>query len=131
MPRYTFVCEPCEEHDERIIREVIMPISHFDEEGKLQTCDRCLKLMTHQIGMPAVHYKGKGFYKTDYPRPLPAKEVGPMEKQLEAEYIDRAKKNGDYDAAREQTETYVVDRYKDTTTGKKVYKPVEVPPIKD
>lgn len=131
MPRYIFVCPPCEEHEEKIVREVFMNIDYFDSEGKFQTCDKCGKLMKQEFGIPAVIYKGKGFYSTEYPKSISDDEKEQLERHLEDEYVDRTIKSGAYDAAKEQTETFVVDQYRDTKTNKKVNKPVVVPPIKD
>jgi predicted nucleic acid-binding Zn ribbon protein len=125
MPKYVFICPPCEEHKECYVDEVFMSISTFSDGGHEQICKHCGKLMVHKLEMPAVHYKGKGFHTTDYPKPLPQSELPDYEKQLEEHYIDKAKRSGAFDEAREATETVVIDQYKDTKTGKKVHKIVE------
>jgi len=127
MPKYIFECPPCEEHAEHYVDEVFMPISVFEEGGKIQICKHCGKEMKQRFHMPAVHYKGRGFHTTDYPKPLPPDVVPEYEKHLEDYYIDKAHKSGEYDQAREATETVVVDQYLDTKTGKKVHKIVEGP----
>jgi ssDNA-binding Zn-finger/Zn-ribbon topoisomerase 1 len=127
MPRYNFACEPCDEHNEKIVREVFMSISYFDEEGRHQVCDKCGKDMVHILGMPAVHWKGPG--ATPHKKQIPAKDAAEMETDLTQHYIDKAIKGGNFDEARERTESYVIDEYKDEKTGKKVRKPVHIPAV--
>jgi hypothetical protein len=81
--------------------------------------------------MPSVVYKGKGFHTTDYPKPVPTNEVSGLEKEYEQMYVDKAISSGEYDEAREATETVVINKWRNTKTGKAVHVPVEVPPIKD
>lgn len=131
MPRYKFVCEPCEEHEEKIIREVFMSIKYFDGDGRTQICNKCGKEMEHILEMPAVHYKGKGFYTTDYPKKLPKRNEVELESELTQHYIDKAVHDGSFDEAREATETFVVDQYRNTETNEKVNVPVHVPKLEE
>jgi predicted nucleic acid-binding Zn ribbon protein len=129
MPTYLFKCEPCEEHDYGIVREVHMSIDNFHSDSHM--CDKCGKEMYQIFTKPHVVYKGKGFYATDYKKKLDFKNEAEMTLELEEHYVEKAIKNGNVDAARDATETFVVDKYRDTRTGKSVMKPVVVPPIQD
>ena len=131
MARYIFICDPCEEHEEKIVREVFMSIQHFSNEGKNQTCDICGKLMRQEFGKPYVIYKGDGFYNTEYKKKLDPKNEKEMVSELTEHYVEKSHKSGDYDAALDTSETVVIDKYRDINTGKSVLKPVYVPPVKD
>jgi hypothetical protein len=127
VPRYVFVCDPCEEHQEKINREVAMSISHFEDEGKHQICSRCNKEMRQVFQSFAIHGDLPGRGK----RKLPPKDARELENSLVDHYVEKSYRDGDMDAARDLSETVVIDRYRDTKTGKKVHVPVEVPPVKD
>ena len=122
MPRYKFECRPCDEHKEHFIDEVFMSISTFEDGGKNQTCKVCGKQMKQIYSMPAVIYKGSGFYSTDYPKPVPQNEVADMENELENYYFNKSVRSGDLDEAKAATETVLIDEFQDTKTGKKVHK---------
>ena len=55
MPRYDFKCEACEALEERTK-------SFYDDEPEI--C-KCGGEMTRQLSMPAIQFKGTGFYSTD------------------------------------------------------------------
>lgn len=131
MARYVFICDPCETHKEKIIREVFMNISHFEHEGRLQICEKCGKEMRQDFGKPYVIYKGSGFYSTDYKKKLNPKNEAEVVNELTDYYEDKSHRNGDYDAALDKSEDIVLDKYRNTKTGKAEYKPVYVPPVKN
>jgi len=56
MPMYNYKCPTC-----GVIREVKVSIY---ENPDLFHCG--YKLMERQISRPAIHFKGTGFYETDY-----------------------------------------------------------------
>ena len=55
-PRYDYKCPNC---------ETAQTIVHDFHSQDPQTCPQCKNLMQKQISLPAVHFKGSGFYKTD------------------------------------------------------------------
>lgn len=58
MPRYDYACTECghvEEHSVSII-----------ERDDVFWCSRCRGAMERQPSAPSVHFKGSGFYATDY-----------------------------------------------------------------
>ena len=58
MPRYDYKCESCESEIE---------VSHSMTEKYSTPCEKCGGEMTKQIsGGSGVHFKGTGFYETDY-----------------------------------------------------------------
>ena len=120
MPTYTFICDDC-----KVLREVIMPISHFEDGGKRQECSKCGKLMKQKFHSPTVIYHGSGFHSTDYPRALPTKNVKEVETELEHNYYEQMINSEDYHESKEVTETVRVDQYRDTKTGEKVHIPVD------
>lgn len=129
MPRYLFKCEPCDEHEHGIVREVHMSIDNFHADSHI--CEVCGKEMFQIFTMPHVVYKGGGFYSTEYKKKLDFKNEAEMILELEEKYVDKGKRDGNLDAARDATETFVVDKYRDLNTGKSVMQPVVVPPIQD
>lgn len=56
MPRYDYKCPKCK------ATEVVVHDFHSTDT---HTCFNCGDLMEKQISLPAVHFKGSGFYKTD------------------------------------------------------------------
>lgn len=58
MPTYDFYCETCD--------TVVEQWLHLKEEP--QPCPTCGKPMTKLLSAPPVHFKGSGFYATDYGR---------------------------------------------------------------
>jgi putative FmdB family regulatory protein len=57
MPIYEYECKDCHERS-----EVIQGFS----EAPLTHCAKCGGTLRKLISSPAVHFKGSGFYKTDY-----------------------------------------------------------------
>jgi putative FmdB family regulatory protein len=55
MPKYDYECA-----GEEVVMELTLPIDH--EQPRCSTCGSYLKRV---FNAPAVHFKGKGFYKTD------------------------------------------------------------------
>ena len=69
MPFYTFKCRTCELEKEEIrtmgdFKEPLCPKCAFnpDAQGKYEL----MKKVVSNVGKP--HFKGKGFYETDYKR---------------------------------------------------------------
>ena len=120
MPTYTFFCDEC-----KVLREVMMPLAHFEEGGKIQVCSRCGKQMKQKYHSPNVIYKGPGFYKTDYKHKLPKKNVPEVEKELEHKYYEEMRHSDEFHEAKEATETVRINRFRNTKTGEKVYIPVD------
>ena len=63
MPLYEYKCEKCGERVEIIQRVSDPPYSH---------CPKCRGAMRKLISSPAIHFKGSGFYKTDYANKKPS-----------------------------------------------------------
>lgn len=57
MPRYDYRCEECK------AMQVIVHDFHSTDE---QICPACKGKMVKVISVTPVHFKGSGFYKTDY-----------------------------------------------------------------
>ena len=62
MPIYTYVCNECDKIEDEY------QVNHEEKESKkFEGCDKescsCKKLMNANV---AVHYKGTGFFTTDY-----------------------------------------------------------------
>lgn len=58
MPNYLYRCESCQ-HEAEEIRRV------SERENALE-CEKCKSPMKPAITTAAVHFKGTGFYQTDY-----------------------------------------------------------------
>lgn len=57
MPLYEFTCMHCSEHFEQILSFSMT---------KAPVCPHCRSTATRRLmSMPAIHFKGSGFYKTD------------------------------------------------------------------
>lgn len=56
MANYSYYCE---EHGEF---ELSFPIDKRDEA----VCPKCGKKLTRKLGVGGIHFKGDGFYTTDY-----------------------------------------------------------------
>lgn len=56
MPRYDFKCGECNLVEERTK-------SFYDDAAEI--CNNCNAEMTRQFSMPAIQFKGNGFYSTD------------------------------------------------------------------
>ena len=57
MPIYVFECKECQERFDKL-----MSMS-YKENPKCPKCDGCSKQL---VSSANVHYKGSGFYSTDY-----------------------------------------------------------------
>ncbi|MFC1744348.1 FmdB family zinc ribbon protein [Candidatus Riflebacteria bacterium] len=58
MPFYEYICEKCEHEFEIFQKITAKPVG---------TCEKCKsKKVSRKIFAPAVHFKGDGFYITDY-----------------------------------------------------------------
>lgn len=62
MPTYNYKCPECKSYTHAI---------HGMNDGILIECDTCeingkISFMEKQVSKPAVHFKGSGFYETDY-----------------------------------------------------------------
>lgn len=56
MPIYQYECKICE-----LVEELILRMKHDPV-----ICPKCGKAMGRLISKSSAHYKGKGFYSTDY-----------------------------------------------------------------
>lgn len=56
MPMYDYKCQSC-----NLLKEM-----YFKFPTPLKVFCQCGKEMQRQISKPAVHFKGSGFYETDY-----------------------------------------------------------------
>lgn len=62
MARYDYYCMPCEKQV-----EVSRPMSE-DEPVEGYMCGDCGYRMIRQLTLPAIQFKGSGFYSTDNPK---------------------------------------------------------------
>jgi putative FmdB family regulatory protein len=60
MPIYEYQCNDCKTRSESI---------QSFSDAPLTVCSKCGGSLRKLISSPAVHFKGSGFYKTDYPSP--------------------------------------------------------------
>jgi len=74
MPLYEYECQSCGEHVERIQRV---------NDAPLRECPKCGGPLRRLLGVPALQFKGSGWYVTDYGNgngrgeaPAPAKNGG-------------------------------------------------------
>lgn len=59
MPIYEFKCDKCD-----ILTETNIP---GWKEGQAPDCHKCNEKMKKMVSLPGgIHFKGSGFYKTDY-----------------------------------------------------------------
>ena len=58
MPLYEYQCRRCKHRFERI---------QLFSDPILKTCPKCGGTVDQLLSAPAVHFKGSGFYATDYP----------------------------------------------------------------
>jgi putative FmdB family regulatory protein len=78
MPIYEYRCKKCGRHFEKIQKF---------SDAPLDTCENCRAKLERLLSSPAIHFKGKGWYVTDYGRskPAPASETtAKSEKPAEA-----------------------------------------------
>lgn len=59
MPVYEYQCRDCKNTEEKLHR--------MDEKPEFE-CERCGADLKRKISAVPVHYKGSGFYCTDYPK---------------------------------------------------------------
>ena len=59
MPLYEYECQSCGEHVEKIQRV---------DDAPLLECPRCGGELRRLLGVPALQFKGSGWYVTDYGR---------------------------------------------------------------
>lgn len=57
MPTYEYRCGSCDHQFDLIQR--------FSDEPRAD-CPKCQAVASRLISVPAIHFKGSGFYKTDY-----------------------------------------------------------------
>ena len=67
MPLYEYQCRKCKHRFERI---------QLFSDPILKTCPKCGGTVDQLLSAPAVHFKGSGFYATDYPRKDSGKSSG-------------------------------------------------------
>lgn len=70
MPTYVFCCPTCER-----VREIFCKLRGGEIEIPVGEAECCGGEMKRLVRPPAVHYKGSGFYTTDYAaKPAPEKK---------------------------------------------------------
>lgn len=57
MPFYDYICEQCEDEFEK---------TQGINEKPLEKCNKCPGQLRRKIHASPIHFKGKGFYITDY-----------------------------------------------------------------
>ena len=67
MPLYEYQCRRCKHRFERI---------QLFSDPILKSCPKCGGTVDQLLSAPAVHFKGSGFYVTDYPRKGSGKSGG-------------------------------------------------------
>lgn len=67
VPLYEYQCRKCKHRFERI---------QLFSDPILKTCPKCGGTVDQLLSAPAVHFKGSGFYVTDYPSKGSAKSPG-------------------------------------------------------
>jgi putative FmdB family regulatory protein len=75
MPIYEYVCQKCERRTE-VIQQV--------GEKFIRICPHCGGKVKKAFSAPAVHFKGSGFYVTDYARAKKEEKKGGGEKSSES-----------------------------------------------
>jgi putative FmdB family regulatory protein len=58
MPIYEFKCSECNHEFDKIFK--------MNEVKPIQECSKCKGVAYKQISASSSHFKGTGFYKTDY-----------------------------------------------------------------
>jgi len=53
---YTYRCDECEHEFDKLVK-------HMQDHVE---CPLCGSGVTRQLSIPAVHFKGRGFYETDF-----------------------------------------------------------------
>ncbi len=66
MPLYSFVCEDCGQRFDRRL-----PFSQADEQ---QVCPKGHRHVHRELAVPAIVFRGNGFYVTDHPKTAPSGE---------------------------------------------------------
>ena len=74
MPIYDYYCQHCKHQEEDLMTKA---------DAKVK-CPVCRGIMKHMIGCPPTHFKGSGFYHTDYRKP----RNGIVERELKKYNID-------------------------------------------
>ena len=75
MPRYDYRCRDCEHLFEKTQSFNSVPGAN---------CPECGAESDRQLSIPAVHYKGSGFYTTDHARTNVGRSGGKSEKEKES-----------------------------------------------
>jgi putative FmdB family regulatory protein len=58
MPTYEYLCQTC-----KAIKDVVRGFNNSEEPVE---CEQCGDTMKRVYGVPAIQFKGSGFYKTDH-----------------------------------------------------------------
>ena len=95
MPLYEFTCTDCAEHFEQILSFSMT---------EAPACPHCRSTATRRLmSMPAIHFKGSGFYKTDSANGKDKETEGKADADVKADAKDSAgeagKEGGKGDAA--------------------------------
>jgi putative FmdB family regulatory protein len=91
VPLYEYVCTKCHHRFEKIQKF---------SDPKIRKCPECGGKVEQAIHAPAVHFKGSGWYVTDYAGKGHAKEGASAEKPA-----DKAEKKDESKAGKESAET--------------------------
>lgn len=80
MPLYEFTCTDCSEHFEQILSFSMT---------EAPACPHCRSTATRRLmSMPAIHFKGSGFYKTDSANGKDKETEGKADADVKAEAKD-------------------------------------------
>ena len=80
MPLYEYECQNCGRH-----LEIIQKFS----DDPLTECPKCRGAVEKVVSAPAIHFKGSGWYITDYAR----KDADKKKKQAESSASEKTKKS--------------------------------------
>jgi putative FmdB family regulatory protein len=92
VPLYEYVCTKCKHRFEKIQKF---------SDPKIKKCPECGGKVEQALHAPAVHFKGSGWYVTDYGQKGAAKEATSPDKGT----ADKAEKKEDSKPAKETSES--------------------------
>ena len=86
MPIYEYVCKKCRHRFEKIQKF---------SDAKIKKCPECGGAVEQAIHAPAVHFKGTGWYVTDYAKKSDSKDSGGAKKEESTATKDKTDKSDD------------------------------------